>query len=140
MHKMAMQDDFLIKIMDSFIAMLDLDRPNNLVSFIYGYDKNVTEISNTDKNLPIRVQLGAIWILQTQKKHSFSYCWSLNHSLEFGREFYMPDTFSTWIFFVVRLEKNVRYLQNHPASERHQTGHFENPTMLSSTRRLRKVN
>lgn len=69
MYKMAMQDDFLLKILVWFIVMLDLDRPNNLVSFIYGYDKNVTEISNSDKNLPVRVHLGANWILQTQEKH-----------------------------------------------------------------------
>lgn len=64
---------FLLKILVWFIVMLDLDRPNNLVSFIYGYDKNVTEISNSDKNLLVRVQLGADWILQTQEKHQVDF-------------------------------------------------------------------
>lgn len=53
--------------------MLDLDKSNNLVSFIYGYDKNVIEISSLDKNLPVKVQLGANWILQTQEKHEIDF-------------------------------------------------------------------
>lgn len=48
--------------------MLDLDRPNNLVKFIYGHDKNVTEIANSDKNLRVRDQLGAKRILQAEQK------------------------------------------------------------------------